>query len=123
MLPRTFFRRILLAVIRRPARSRRKGSILLRKLAFQFTSSRLTHLIQLAILNAASIVGRIIPGALAPKLGSLNMSIFFIIVLGIVTCCMPIVHGRGGVAVYAIIYGSISGACTSIFHLLLQDSY
>lgn len=68
--------------------------------------------VQLAILNAASIFGRVIPGYFAPKLGSLNMSVFFMVANGVVTACMPVVKGSAGVIVYTIFYGLISGGCT-----------
>ncbi|KXN85598.1 Riboflavin transporter MCH5 [Leucoagaricus sp. SymC.cos] len=78
----------------------------------------------LAVLNAASLVGRLLPGNFAPRFGPLNMSIIFMIANGIVTACMPIVRGTGGVLVYAIVYGLVSGgsiALTPALILTLMD--
>ncbi|KAJ3573094.1 hypothetical protein NP233_g2654 [Leucocoprinus birnbaumii] len=68
----------------------------------------------LSILNAASILGRVIPGYLAPKFGPLNMSIFFWIANGTITACLPLVNGRAGTAIYAIVYGFVSGGCIGL---------
>ncbi|KAF5350476.1 hypothetical protein D9756_008609 [Leucocoprinus leucothites] len=68
----------------------------------------------LSILNAASVFGRVIPGYFAPKLGPMNMSVFFMIANGVVTACLPLVNGRVGVAVYAVVYGLVSGGCIGL---------
>ncbi|KAF8653629.1 hypothetical protein AX16_003781 [Volvariella volvacea WC 439] len=64
----------------------------------------------LPILNAASVLGRIIPPLLVPKLGVFNLFAFFIFVSGIVTCTMSVVHDVSGTALFAIFYGFF-GCC------------
>ncbi|KAF9453380.1 MFS general substrate transporter [Macrolepiota fuliginosa MF-IS2] len=68
----------------------------------------------LAILNGASIFGRIFPGLIAPKFGSLNLSIFFMIANGVVTAFMPLARRTVGIIIYAIFYGFISGATIAL---------
>lgn len=68
----------------------------------------------LAILNAASLFGRIIPGILADKFGSLNTVIVFMIGSAIFGYAWIAVNTVAGLAVFAIIYGFLSGAVVSL---------
>ncbi|KAG9952270.1 MFS monocarboxylate transporter-like protein, partial [Aureobasidium melanogenum] len=69
----------------------------------------------LPIMSAGSIAGRIIPGLVADKVGALN-------VLGCCNLCASILgfcwiaihHAAGGLIVWALLYGALSGAFVSL---------
>ncbi|RYP13808.1 hypothetical protein DL767_010587 [Monosporascus sp. MG133] len=67
----------------------------------------------LAILNAASTFGRIIPGVLADKYGRLNMFSSGAIVTGVVIFCMNSATSNAALIVYAIAFGFVSGTIIS----------
>jgi MFS family permease len=66
-------------------------------------------------MSAGSIAGRIIPGLIADRVGALN-------VLGCCTLCASILgfcwiaidHTAGGLIVWALLYGALSGAFVSL---------
>ncbi|SPO02032.1 related to monocarboxylate transporter [Cephalotrichum gorgonifer] len=66
-----------------------------------------------AILNAGSTFGRIIPGILADKFGRLNVLAAAGISTGIVACCLSTVTSTGGLVVYSVAIGFTSGAILS----------
>ena len=66
---------------------------------------------QLSVLNAAGILGRLIAGYLVDYCGALNLSVFFLVGMGVITACMSLIRGTAGVMVFAIIYGLDSGGC------------
>lgn len=73
----------------------------------------------LAIVNAASTFGRIVPGIMADKLGRINALATGSIISGIVFMCMTSVTSTAGLVVYAVFAGFasgtiISGAATAI---------
>ncbi|KAI2464598.1 MFS general substrate transporter [Annulohypoxylon bovei var. microspora] len=63
----------------------------------------------LAIINAASTFGRVIPGILADKFGRLNIFVFGGFVTGIVIFCWDKVETTAALIVYSIIIGFVSG--------------
>lgn len=67
----------------------------------------------LAILNAASTFGRIIPGILADKYGRLNMLAAGGIGTGILVFCMDSVVSDAAIIVFSIIFGFVSGTIIS----------
>lgn len=67
----------------------------------------------LAILNAASTFGRIIPGILADRLGRINVLACAGIVNGIVIFCFNEPKSTAGIVVYAVVFGFASGAVIS----------
>lgn len=67
-----------------------------------------------SILNAASIFGRIIPGLVADKIGSLNLLVFATIGTGIVGYGWIGTSNLAGTIVYCIFYGFLSGAVVSL---------
>jgi MFS family permease len=67
-----------------------------------------------SVLNAASIFGRIVPGLLADKFGSLNLLTFATIASGIVAFGWCGVTDLAGVIVFCIFYGFLSGAVVSL---------
>jgi MFS family permease len=67
----------------------------------------------LAIVNAASTFGRIIPGVLADKYGRLNIFTLGGIVTGIVIFCMNAATTNAALIVYSVVFGFVSGTIIS----------
>ena len=67
----------------------------------------------LAILNAASTFGRIIPGVLADKYGRLNMLSIGGLGTAILIFCMNSITNEAGLIVFAIFFGFMSGTIIS----------
>lgn len=67
----------------------------------------------LAIINGASIFGRIIPGILADKLGPTNVLGVAGIVTGIIVCCMSQPESTAELVVYSVFVGFTSGTIIS----------
>lgn len=67
----------------------------------------------LAILNAASFPGRILPGIISDKTGRLNMLALAAVSTGIVLLCWPAVSGNAGIIVFTAFFGFTSGAIFS----------
>ncbi|KAM6519785.1 hypothetical protein FALCPG4_013372 [Fusarium falciforme] len=80
----------------------------------------------LAITNAASTFGRIIPGVLADKYGRLNMYTLGGLSTGIVIFCLNETKSTPALIVYAIVFGFTSGTIISgasaAFTLVTKDS-
>ncbi|CAK7214912.1 hypothetical protein SEUCBS140593_002350 [Sporothrix eucalyptigena] len=67
----------------------------------------------LAIINAASTFGRIIPGILADKLGRINVLATGGTATGIIIMCLTKAHSTAGLVVFAIFFGFASGTIVS----------
>ncbi|KAK7756731.1 hypothetical protein SLS62_001174 [Diatrype stigma] len=67
----------------------------------------------LAVLNAASTLGRIVPGVLADKFGRINIFALGGLATGIVVCCLPKAETVAAVVVYAVCVGFASGTIIS----------
>jgi len=67
----------------------------------------------LAIINAASTFGRIIPGVLADKYGRLNVLALGGLGSGIIVFCMNSTETTAGLIVYSIFFGFASGTIVS----------
>ncbi|KAF5679884.1 monocarboxylate transporter [Fusarium denticulatum] len=67
----------------------------------------------LAITNAASTFGRIIPGILADKYGRLNMYSLGGLCTGVVILCMNEAKSTAALVVYALVFGFCSGTIVS----------
>ena len=67
----------------------------------------------IAIVNAASTFGRIIPGVLADKSGRLNAFAIGGVITGIVILCMNTVKTNAALVVYSIAFGFSSGTIIS----------
>ena len=67
----------------------------------------------LAIINAASTFGRIIPGVLADKFGHINVFSFAGVSTGIIIFCMSKAESTTGLVLYSIAVGFASGAIIS----------
>lgn len=63
----------------------------------------------LAILNAASILGRILPSMISHRVGVMNTIIVSIAVLCITALCLLAVKSGAGVVIVVVIYGFVSG--------------
>lgn len=68
----------------------------------------------LAVLNGTSVFGRIIPGILADRFGGLELMIATCTIAGILAFVAIIIDNLGGVVVFAILYGFVSGALVSL---------
>lgn len=69
----------------------------------------------LPILNAASIFGRIIPGALADKVGKFNMQSLWCLVAGILVLALGLpASGNAAYITFAALYGFSSGAYVAL---------
>lgn len=67
----------------------------------------------LAIINAASIFGRVIPGILADKLGPTNVLACAGVTTGLIVCCMSQPESNAALIVYAVFFGFNSGTVVS----------
>lgn len=68
----------------------------------------------LSILNAASIIGRIIPGLLADHFGNLILLSISGFCTGILLLCWMAVKSNAAIIVFAALYGFCSGAIVSL---------
>lgn len=68
----------------------------------------------LAIVNAASIPGRILPGFLALRVGSINMLLAAASTTGILVLCWIGIHNTEGMIAFSILYGFFSGGFVSL---------
>jgi len=75
----------------------------------------------IAILNAASIIGRTIPNATADRIGSFNTIIPVTVIIGALVFVMFAATTPGGLIVFAIIYGIFSGAFISLLPPMLAS--
>ena len=66
------------------------------------------------ILNGASAFGRIIPGLVAEKIGSLNLIIPCAFVSAILAFAWQAISNLAGITVFALLYGFFSGAVISL---------
>ncbi|OJD18324.1 hypothetical protein AJ78_01637 [Emergomyces pasteurianus Ep9510] len=78
----------------------------------QGMSKRLSSYL-IAILNAASFFGRVVPGVLGDKLGRLNVVIASGVSSGILIFCWPKITSNAAILVFAGLFGFCSGAIVS----------
>lgn len=83
------------------------------KFSLHYTEHGLDFYI-LAILNAASAVGRITPGLVADKVGSINTIIPVVLLTAILSFAWIGIHNLAGTIVFACLYGFASGALLSL---------
>lgn len=67
-----------------------------------------------AMLNAASVPGRIVPGLLGPHAGPLNILLICATISGTVTVCWIGIRTSSGLIALAVLYGFFSGAFVSL---------
>jgi MFS family permease len=75
-------------------------------------SSRLAFYL-VAILNAASLPGRVLPGIFADRYGRMNMLFLAGISTGILTLCWQLCHSNAAILVFTALFGFCSGAIIS----------
>ncbi|PCG95570.1 Major facilitator superfamily domain, general substrate transporter [Penicillium occitanis (nom. inval.)] len=68
----------------------------------------------LAILNAASMFGRVLPGFIADKIGRFNVLILNGFCTGILLLCWIAVSSDASIIVFAVLYGYFSGGIVSL---------
>jgi len=68
----------------------------------------------LALLNGSSTFGRIIPGLLADWFGPLELTIVCTITAAVLAYVAIVIDTLGGLIVFAILYGFVSGAVVSL---------
>ncbi|KAL1303211.1 hypothetical protein AAFC00_006630 [Neodothiora populina] len=68
----------------------------------------------IAILNAASLFGRILPGIVADRYGSWNLLLVSMLTSSIVAFCMTAATSTAGIIVWSLAYGFASGAILSL---------
>lgn len=68
----------------------------------------------LSILNASSLFGRTIPGALADRFGRMNTVIPHLYVCGLLIIIFPLCTNLGGMLAFSIIFGFTSGCYVSL---------
>jgi hypothetical protein len=67
-------------------------------------------LLQIAIMNATSTLGRILPSLNARRYGILNLYMLFLLCMGILIFCLGTVKDTTGMAIFSSIYGIFTGA-------------
>ena len=83
-------------------------------LSTESTSSDSYDFYLLAILNAGSFFGRVIPNFLASKIGSLTMLVLCAVAAGILSLCWIAIDDVVGLTFFAVIYGFFAGAYVSL---------
>ena len=68
----------------------------------------------LAILNAASVFGRVVPGLVADKIGRFNTLLVHGAGSGVLLLCWPAMNSDAAIIVFAILYGFFSGGIVSL---------
>ncbi|KAK1767215.1 putative major facilitator superfamily transporter protein [Phialemonium atrogriseum] len=66
------------------------------------------------LLNAGSVVGRIVPNALADRLGSLNIMASCTAASAVLAFAWLGIHNLGGLIAFALLYGAFSGGVVSL---------
>ncbi|KAF5384260.1 hypothetical protein D9615_003435 [Tricholomella constricta] len=74
------------------------------------------------ILNGASVLGRVFPTMLVPRLGILNTVIPSIFTAAILVFCTLAVHDAAGTIVFAILYGFFSGAYAGLVSPMVSST-
>lgn len=68
----------------------------------------------LAVLNAGSVFGRIVPGLVADRFGSMNVLLPCTIIAGVLAFAWLGIHNLAGLVIFCILYGFFSGAIVSL---------
>ncbi|KAH3903946.1 MFS transporter [Parastagonospora nodorum] len=77
-------------------------------------ASAQTSFYMISIMNAATLFGRVIPGAVADRVGHYNVMVFLLLFSGIISFCWTAVHTLAGLVIWSIAYGFSSGAVLSL---------
>lgn len=64
----------------------------------------------LVIINGSSLVGRLVPGYYADKIGSINVQTSVALMSTILTLCLLAIRNTPGLVVFSVLYGFAAGA-------------
>ncbi|KOS21697.1 Riboflavin transporter MCH5 [Escovopsis weberi] len=73
-----------------------------------------TSFYMISIINAASLLGRVVPGYLADRFGHYNVIICSLLSSGIISFCWTAVTSLSGLIVWSLVYGFFAGAILSL---------
>ncbi|KAJ5691740.1 Major facilitator superfamily domain general substrate transporter [Penicillium malachiteum] len=68
----------------------------------------------LSILNSASVLGRILPGMVADRIGRFNVLIIISVCTGLLLLCWIAITSNASIIVFAVFYGFFSGGIVSL---------
>lgn len=75
-----------------------------------------------AVLNAASFFGRVLPGILADKLGKFNVIIIVGVSTAILEFCWIKTHNNAGIIAFTAVFGFTSGAVISLLSAVVAET-
>ncbi|KAF9484040.1 MFS general substrate transporter [Pholiota conissans] len=76
----------------------------------------------IAILNAASAVGRVVPSLLVYRLGAFNVIIPCVYAASILVFCTLAINNVAGTMIFAILYGFFSGSYASVLPAMVSST-
>lgn len=68
----------------------------------------------LAIINAGSLLGRVLPNFAADYTGTLNMQVLFVSADAVLSLCLLAIRNSAGIIVFCILYGFFTGTFVSL---------
>ena len=68
----------------------------------------------LAIINAGSSLGRVLPNFAADYLGTLNMQVLFVSIAALLSLCLLVIHQTNGLIAFCVLYGFFTGTFVSL---------
>lgn len=68
----------------------------------------------LAIINAGSSLGRVLPNFAADYLGTLNMQVLFVSIAAVLSLCLLAIHATSGILAFCVLYGFFTGTFVSL---------
>ena len=68
----------------------------------------------LAIINAGSSLGRVIPNFSADYIGTLNMQLLFVSVAAMLSLALLAIHATSGILAFCVLYGFFTGTFVSL---------
>ena len=68
----------------------------------------------LAIINAGSSLGRVLPNFAADYIGTLNMQVLFVSVSAVLSLCLLAIHATSGILAFCVLYGFFTGTFVSL---------
>ncbi|KAG7095538.1 hypothetical protein E1B28_006276 [Marasmius oreades] len=75
----------------------------------------------IAILNAGSIVGRLLPNSFADRVGSYNLIVPCLLATSVLLFTMLSVHTSAGLVVFGLLYGCMSGSYLSLIPSIIAQ--
>ena len=68
----------------------------------------------LAVINAGSSLGRVLPNFAADYIGTLNMQVLFVSVAAVLSLSLLAIHATGGILAFCVLYGFFTGTFVSL---------